>query len=177
MRKLWFDTEFIEYEAVLEDGRKFPVTDPISFAVVDLEGRSFMAVFKEFNRAAAEQNEWVTENVLAKLPDESTWQSRDQIREGLLDFIGEDPTEFRYWYAPQDAVILHKIFAVSFLDQPENVKGSPFNIAQKFQEMAVPSAYIPLNMDKHEVLSDAIWTRDFDLAMDQYLIDIQENSL
>ena len=172
MRKLWFDTEFNEYDVTLNDGRVFPFADPISIGVVDDQGRSFMAVFKEFSRAAAQGNEWIMDNVVSKLPPEDTWKSRAQIRAELLDFIGEDePTEFRYWFAPQDALILQNVLTPRFLDMPPNIAGYPFNIAQKFNDMGAPRCIIPPKRDEHEVLADAEWTRDFDFAMDKFILE------
>ena len=168
MRKLWFDTEFNEYDVTLDDGRVFPFADPISIGVVDEQGRSYMAVFKEFNQAAAKKNEWLMENVVSKLLPEEEWKSRAQIRQDLLDFIGEDRAEFRYWFAPQDAMILQNVLTPRFLDMPSNITGYAFNIAQKFNDMGAPRHIIPPKRDAHEVLADAEWTRDFDLAMDRY---------
>lgn len=174
MRKLWFDTEFNEYTATLDDGRSFPFADPISIGVVDNAGRSFMAVFKDFNRAAAEGNEWLMENVISKLPPEKEWKTAGEIRADLMSFIGDRDTEFRYWFAPQDALILQNTLTPRFLEMPKHITGYPFNIAQKFNDLGAPSHLIPDKRDAHEVLADAEWTRDFDLAMDRFILETNE---
>lgn len=171
MQKLWFDVEFNEHVATLDDGRKFPIIDPISIGVVNERGEGFMRVFNDFNRAAANSNEWLVENVISKLPPEETWKSREEIRQDLLDFIGEEDTQFRYWWAAQDAVVLQSIFSPRFLDQPKNHIRYPYNIAQKFHEIGMPDALIPEKSDAHEVLADAVWTREFDCVMDKFILE------
>ena len=107
MRKIWFDTEFVEYICRLEGGAEKHILDPVSIGCIDDQGRTFRAVFNDFNRAAAQGNEWLKENVLTQLPPEDEWKSPDQFRPDLLDYIGDEPCRFHYWFAPQDTVILN----------------------------------------------------------------------
>ena len=169
MRKIWFDTEFIEYTSRLQDGSEKHILDPISIGCVDDKGRTFEAVFQDFNKAAAEGNGWVKENVLAKLPPEDAWETRENIRQGLLKYIGDEKCVFYYWFAPQDAVILMSKLATRFLDFPKNMHGYPINIAQKFEDAGSPYHLWPFKANRHEALADATWARDFDRAIDNYI--------
>lgn len=166
MRKIWFDTEFIEYSARLEDGSEKHILDPISIGCIDDNGQAFEAVFDDFNRAAANGNKWVKDNVLAKLPPEQEWKSKDQIRQNLLDYIGDEMCVFYYWFAPQDAVILMSTLATHFLDLPKNIHGYPVNVAQSFEDAGSPHHLVPKKTDAHNALADAKWTRDLHLAFD-----------
>lgn len=173
MQKIWFDVEFNEYSARLRNGTTIPVLDPISIGLVDEEDRTYSAVFKEFNKKAAKENDFLRDNVLPKLPDKKTWKSRNDIRDDILEFIGTENTQFRYWYAPQDAVILQNIFAPKFMQMPRNVQGFPYNLAQKFNDLGVHRILIPVNHNEHDALSDAIWAKELDKVIETFHHDLE----
>src|ERR1035437_3675672 len=141
-RKFFFDTEFHEYNARMEDGRTIRVVELISIGVIDETGRKFYAVNSEFNREAAEKNSWLKRNVLDKLPQESEWKSMAQIQGDLLSYVGGQDAEFYYWQAPHDALLLYDLLSPlrlrdnrpNFFNMRENIKGA-FNIGQTFNEL------------------------------------------
>lgn len=169
MAKIWFDTEFHQYEACV-DGIQKPVLDAICLGMVDQKGRTYEAVFNDFNLQAAQKNAWLAEHVLPKLPPQESWKSRREIRKDVMAFIGRGQTEFRYWFAPQDAVILQSVFATNFLDQPEHISGFPFNIAQRFNALSAPESMRPPKdpQAEHGALYDAAWAKSMDEALDKY---------
>lgn len=173
MQKIWFDVEFNEYSTKLRNGTTIPVLDPISIGLVDEDDRTYSAVFKEFNKKAAKENRFLRDNVLSKLPPEKTWKSRHEIREDILNFIGAEDTQFRYWYAPQDAIILQNIFAPKFLQMPRNIQGFPYNLAQRFNDLGANRGIVPMKQNEHEALADAIWAKELDKAMDAYEFEMQ----
>jgi hypothetical protein len=83
--KFFLDTELIEKEWSLA---------LISLGVVSEDDREFYAISTEFNPDDA--NEWVRDNVLPHLepPNSGLWKPLNEIRAGLLDFIGTEYAEF-----------------------------------------------------------------------------------
>ncbi len=167
MQRIWFDTEFQEFDAALANGHGVHVLDPISIGMVDDNGRTYSAVFRDFDKARAERSPWLKENVLPHLPPQSEWKSKDQIRGEVLEFIGGAQTEFRYWVAPQDPVILQALFAPIFLQQPRNLTLFPYNVAQKFNDVGAPRSKMPMKKAEHDALADAQWLKELDLALDR----------
>src|ERR1043165_9353515 len=122
--RYFYDTEFIE------DGKTI---DLVSIGIVADDGRSYYAISTEFNPKKASQ--WVKDNVLAHLPERHVnfsdvsvsprikeesraWKSRQQIREDLLRFVGDDPKpEFWAYYADYDHVALCQLFG-TMMDLP-----------------------------------------------------------
>ncbi|MGI8415975.1 MAG: hypothetical protein ACR2P2_07130, partial [Nakamurella sp.] len=98
-----YDCEFIE------DG---VTIDLVSIAVIAEDGREFYAVSTEFDPAGA--GDWVRRNVLDKLPPPSStvWRSRQQIRDGLADFLLAPglPVELWAWFAAYDHVALAQLW-------------------------------------------------------------------
>lgn len=162
-RKLYFDTEFLEYDATLQDGRTLRVVELISIGVTDAAGNTFYAVNRDFNRAEAEKNPFVKNNVLDKLPPENEWQTLHDIRDGLLAFVGNAETQFLYWYAPQDSLLLVNLLGENFLNIPKNINPMPHNVAQTYADKGHPRHLVPAKAkDAHNALTDAKWVMQLD---------------
>jgi 3' exoribonuclease, RNase T-like len=145
--KYFVDTEFIE------SGRKNPVT-LISIGIVAEDGREFYAVSSEFS--ADEASDWVRKNVIPYLGNEPRTYI-DDIRRGVLAFIGTDKPEFWGYYADYDWVVLCQLFG-AMVDLP---KGWPMfcrDIKQMAMELGNPRG--PKSQDvEHNALSDARWNK------------------
>lgn len=150
--KYFYDTEFIE------DGHSI---DLISIGIVAEDGREYYAISTEFDYKKAEQNEWLKENVLSKLPPEYTspdWKTRSQIKQDILDFIGEDKPEFWAYYADYDHVALCQIFG-KMIDLPKGWPMYTNDLKQLLNSLGNPR--IAKQKDgEHNALSDAKWLRD-----------------
>lgn len=148
IKRYFFDTEFDE------DGRTI---DLISIGVVCEDGREFYAVSSEFDPAKC--NDWVKEHVLPLLPptDDVMWMTRMEIKEALLDFIGQDKPEFWAYYADYDWVALCQLFG-RMLDLP---KGWPM-YCRDIKQMAADRGHpiLPPQVGaEHNALQDARWNQ------------------
>jgi|JI10StandDraft_1071094.scaffolds.fasta_scaffold01403_5 hypothetical protein len=167
VRKAYFDTEFIQYDLRRLGGIKVPVAELISIGIVDDTGRTYMAVSSEFNYAAARRNEWVARNVLAKLPPQSTWKSRKQIREEICAYLAEQPTRMHYYLIPNDAVLLDQLVCERFDDLPKGLLRPYVNLGQEWHNISRPDIFPPKE-NEHDVLCDARWAQALDVAIDQF---------
>ena len=129
--KYFFDTEFHEYK---RDGVN--TIELISIGIVAEDGREFYAESLDFDMQAAMENEWLKENVIARLrshqADKAPFNGwiRDGGKGGLLHeseiagdirrFVGEKP-EFYAYYADYDWVVFCWLFG-RMIDLP---KGFP----------------------------------------------------
>lgn len=158
--RYFLDAEFVE-DAELR------TIDLISIGIAAEDGRAFYAISLEFDQARAD--EWVKQNVLAKLPprpaaDGDTrrrangpWMSRRQIRKGIREFIGDDIPEFWGYYADYDWVAFCWLFG-RMIDLPKGYPAYCRDIKQLMDSLGVES--IPFDPeDKHNALADAEWNR------------------
>ena len=158
-----FDTEFIQYRLDLADGRWVPVTELISIGMINDDGQEYYAVSSEFNLKAAQENRWVRENVLDKLPPEDTWISLRDMKPQIFDFVGKKPTKFNYYCIEEDMVMLRQIMT------PTSVTGFPdewdingLNIQQEFERIGTPDGVKPIRPENiHNALEDARWAKEF----------------
>lgn len=177
-RKFYFDTEFLEHDVLTADGRKIRAVELISIGMVDERGRKFYAVSSEFDRAAAEKNAFIRNNVLSQLPPETEWKPMAQIQKDLFAFIGTQEADFYHWQAPHDALLLYDLMAPrAFLDtRPRmmNVRENlhmVINIGQKFNDAGRPRNILPPRPGNlHDALADAEWNRQADKAIDDYRV-------
>lgn len=164
--KYFYDTEFIE------DGKTI---DLISIALVAEDGREYYAISKEFNPKKASQ--WVKDNVLKYLPprkvnpmygsprlisESKVWKSREQIKNDLLDFVGEIRTseqkpEFWAYYADYDHVALCQLFG-TMMDLPEDWPMYTKDLKQLLDDRGNPK--MSKSENEHHALADARWVRD-----------------
>ena len=158
-----FDTEFIQYILNLENGTKLPVTELISIGMVNDDGREYYAVSSEFNFKAAQENRWVRENVLDKLPPQETWKPLRQIKPEIFDYVGKKPTKFNFYCIEEDMVMLRQIMTpTSVTGFPEEWDINGLNIQQEFERIGSPDGVKPARPeDVHNALEDAKWAKDF----------------
>ena len=71
--------------------------------MINDDGQEYYAVSSEFNLKAAQENRWVRENVLDKLPPEDTWISLRDMKPQIFDFVGKKPTKFNYYCIEEDS--------------------------------------------------------------------------
>jgi hypothetical protein len=152
--KYWFDTEFCEDSILIT---------LISIGMVSEDGRKYHAVSNEFN--PEDCNPWVKKNVLPFLPDKSTWKSKKQIKEEILEFVGKEKPEFWASYASYDWIVLCQLFGV-MLDLPKDWPMFCRDIQQLRDEFGRPE--LPEQEGKeHDALEDAIGCKlKYDFLMD-----------
>jgi hypothetical protein len=147
--RYFIDTEFNESRDKL---------DLISIGIVAEDGREFYAVNRDcdFDKSS----DWVHEQVLPKLPPKSTWISRKEIAQKIVEFVGDKP-EFWAYYAAYDWVIFCWIFG-SMMDLPEHFPKYCLDLKQVMHERGIDRESLPsLRNDLlHNALEDARWVRD-----------------
>ena len=145
------------------------------------DGREYYAISKEFKAHKASQ--WVKDNVLKYLPPRKVnpmydsprlvskskaWKSRTEIREDLLEFMGDTPELWAY-YADYDHVALCQLFG-KMIDLPDTWPMYTRDLKQLLDEKGNPK--IPKPENEHHALADARWVRDtYNLLTN--LIDIE----
>ena len=146
--KYFYDTEFIE------DGKTI---DLISIGIVAEDGREYYAISKEFKARKADQ--WVKDNVLTHLPPRKSlaWKSRKQIKQDILDFVGDDKPEFWAYYADYDHVALCQLFG-RMIDLPKGWPMYTRDLKQLLDDKGNPRMEKP--KDEHHALADARWVKD-----------------
>ena len=157
--RYFIDTEFIER------GPKHPV-ELVSVGVVREDGRRFYAISTEFK--ARHASTWVKENVLAHLPPRNPdpyasihqkwlslrWMKRDQIRDGLLAFVGDDPEpEFWGWCCGFDYVLVSQL--VGFDRWPNWWPYYFRDIQQLADERGIALNGVQQQPTQHDALADA----------------------
>lgn len=151
-RIFFYDTEFIEYPTTI---------DLISIGVVDDSGNEFYAVSNEFDYEKVKADEWLRNNVLSQLPDESEWKSREQIKNELLEFLSpseEEPIELWGYYPAYDHVVLCWLFG-RMVDLPEGMPKNTNCVYQLAEELDRVDDLPPDSDDEHDALVDAKWTK------------------
>lgn len=159
--KYFYDTEFIE------DGKTI---DLISIGIVAEDGREYYAISKEFNPKKASQ--WVKDNVLNHLPprkvnpmydsprifgESKAWKSRQQIREDIITFVGEDKPELWAYYADYDHVALCQLFG-TMMNLPKHFPKYTRDIKQLCDDKGNPR--LPeQGKGEHHALADARWAK------------------
>lgn len=149
----FLDTEFAE-----TGGWKTPTIDLISIALVAEDGREFYAESNDFNIHHCDQ--WVRDNVVAKLGPEKQRISREAIRDGVIAFLGSEPVIWGF-YADYDWVVFCWLFG-KMINLP---KGYPMfcrDLQQWYIQLGKPEGVKPPDpANAHNALVDAKWTFDF----------------
>lgn len=154
--RVYYDTEFIE------DG---VTIDLISFAAVDEKGREFYAISSEFDESRA--SKWVVDNVLVHLPpaDEVPRWTKVEIRERLLEWVGNRRPEWWAYYCSYDHVALAQLFG-KMIDLPKDWPKYTLDLKQyaeflKVRRLPKKGAVV------HDALADAHWNKQ----AHEYLIE------
>ncbi len=148
--KYFIDTEFIEYPCTI---------DLISIALKCENGREFYAISTDFDSSKA--SEWVKDNVISKLPEPETcdlWMPKKQIGTQILNFVGEDPSEFWGYYCSYDWVVFCWLFG-AMINLPEKWSMYCRDLKQLADEIGKPKFKEPVGA--HDALIDARWNKDF----------------
>lgn len=141
--KYYLDTEFIE------NGKTI---DLISIGIVCENGDSFYAENDECDFSKASQ--WVVENVFPYLSTQIyKRKSREQIKTGILKFIGENKPEFWGYYCDYDWVVFCQLFG-TMMDFPKRFPMYCRDLKQLCDDLGNPE--LPVHgTGIHNALSDA----------------------
>ena len=162
--KVMYDTEF------LEDG--FSI-DLISIGMVRADGKEFYAVSKEFDTRRVSRHEWLMGNVMPYIEHEEVINytnvqgmpvkdlvitdpyamTRREIRNGILEFVGDIWPEFWAWYGAYDHVALCQLFG-RMLDLPKNFPMFTNDLKQLHKRAGSPKMP-PQPQGLHNALDDA----------------------
>lgn len=104
---IFFDTEFVEAGMSIY---------PVSIGMVRLDGHTFYSEIESPWREHA--SEWIMQNVAPHLTGELV-RTPAEVREALIDFVGEQPTEFWAYFAAYDWVVLCQLMG-RLVELPEN---------------------------------------------------------
>ena len=140
---------------VFYDG-EFSTTAPeiglVSIGAVREDGAEFYGVSTEFDPATA--HPWVKRHVLPQLPaqGDAAWMTREQLRHGLLDFLGDEPVLWA-WYGAYDHVALCQLWG-SMPELPRSIPRFTLDVRQLWEHLGRP----PLPQQEaglHHALDDA----------------------
>jgi hypothetical protein len=164
--RYFYDTEF------LEDGYS---VDLISIGMVSEDGREFYAVSTEFDTARVARNKWLMDNVMSSIQYETyttcdgygfpirhdlritdkAAKSREEIRDGILEFTKDTWPEFWAWYGAYDHVALCQLFG-RMIDLPKRFPMFTMDLKQWHKEAGSPD--MPKQPEGlHNALEDAKW--------------------
>lgn len=146
--KIFFDTEFIDTGKVI---------DLISIGMVREDGKELYLESTEVNWDLADS--WIYENVVPLLTNrDSTSVSRAEMRDRIIDFVGQEKPEFWAYYASYDWVCLCQLFG-RMLDLP---KGWPMycNDLKWLRNLAGGIDLPEHDKNAHNALADARWTKE-----------------
>ena len=152
--RYFLDTEFIE------NGKTI---DLISIGIVDEQGREFYAIRSGFDGSKA--NQWVNENVLAKLENDLPRYTSEQIVDRLFVFMaGDKEPEFWGYFADYDWVVFCQLFG-TMMDLPKHFPMYCRDIKQLLDSCG--KVDVPKQTDgEHNALADAKWNKKtYDLLM------------
>lgn len=163
--KFFYDTEF------LEDGK---TVDLISIGMVNYEtGDEFYAVSTEFDTIRVANNDWLMTNVMSSIEYEEftdanlitgtplkslkvtdpAAMSRDEIRQGVEDFVKGTWPDFWAWYGAYDHVALCQLWG-RMIDLPKPMPMFTSDIKQ-LHKMAGSPAMPKQPEGLHNALADA----------------------
>lgn len=152
--KYFYDTEFHE------DGQTI---DLISIGIVCEDGRTYYAISSEADYGRIRENSWLMENVMTSINYEDdgniirpvglSVKTRNQIRDDIVEFVGEDKPEFWAWYADYDHVALCQLFG-KMIDLPRNFPMFTRDLRQHWEYWGSPE--LPRQeTGEHNALDDA----------------------
>jgi hypothetical protein len=156
--KYYLDTEFIEYPCTI---------DLISIGIVSEDNRRLYLISSEFDKWKASQ--WVRDNVICKLEDVPRF-SRAEIKEKILEFVGNDKPEFWGYYCDYDWVALCWLMG-TMMDLP---KGWPMYCNDLKQLcMSLGNPRMPKQESgEHNALADAEWVKNTHKWLEDYEVGL-----
>ena len=139
--RFFYDCEF---------ARTAPTVSLISLGVVAEDGREFSAVSSGFD--PLDVHPWVREKVLPQLPPASTWRAPAELREALLEFLGEEPVLWA-WNGAYDHVALCQLWG-EMPALPRHVPRITLDVRQLWEHLGRP--HLPRQASgQHDALADA----------------------
>lgn len=149
----FFDTEFAE-----PGSGNPPTIELISIGIVAEDGREFYAESSEFSLERC--NTWVCNNVIPHLGPDDKRVTRAEIRDGIKEFLGNDPILWAY-YASYDWVAFCWLFG-AMVNLPEDFPILPMDLQQLWITLGRPEgAKPPKPINAHNALADAKWNKQF----------------
>jgi len=171
MKRYFLDTEF------LDDGDNQRLV-LISIALVCDDGRELYLVSNEFDYDEVKSDDWMRENVLAKLPPthmpagpgqqwqpSSKWRTRDQIRDAIAAFIVDEGNGVRpeiwAYFASYDWVLFCQLFG-KMINLPQHFPWLVNDLKTWATHMGYTGKFKELLPDTghHDALCDARWNRN-----------------
>lgn len=156
--KYFLDNEFMEKPCTI---------DLISIGIVSEIGKKFYAINKDCDLSQA--SEWVINNVLKPMPQydykNNCWRkdfdiflmNKEDIKKGIIDFIGNETPEFWAYYADYDWVVFCWLFG-SMIDLPKKFPMYCRDLKQELDRLNIID--IPVKQtNEHNALSDAMWVK------------------
>ena len=141
---------------VIPIGKPIPTVELISIALVNEDGtKHFYAEADWYNKRAAKKHLFISKNVLPNLIGGKYIMSKEEIKKGILDFIGngEDEVELIGWWSAYDWVVFCQLFGSMTKTMPK----TGFWYYTDLKTMLADT----LNWDKKDVLR---WTPGFGIA-------------
>ena len=180
--KVWYDTEFVER------GPQLPI-QLISIGMITEDDRSLYLINADCLSNMA-RHPWLAVNVMPHLPAKGAvnaileWDTDhvdfprvmtfDAIGPLVLDFLRDvDGLELWGYYSAYDHVVLCQLFG-SMADLPAGIPMYTNDLMQRWTDMGRPDIKTPAQTE-HHAFADAVWTREFSLAMDD--LEIAEQLL
>jgi hypothetical protein len=170
--KIFIDTEFHEFKK-----KKINTIELISLALVKETGEKLYLVNKEFSTIDAWDNIWLRNNVLKDLPlDEKKLLKRsdlsrfiseqgrtlDQIKNEVLEFVGNELPEFWGYYCDYDWVVFCWLFG-QMIDLPKNFPKYCNDLKQVVDSFGVNKLAVKEISNKynsHNALEDALFNKN-----------------
>lgn len=166
--KYFIDTEFIE------DGKTIEL---ISIGIVAEDGREFYAISSEYKYKNA--SDWVKENVILPMYQQQTparkqftepknfhktaGKKLQEIKQGILYFIGPDLPKFYGYYADYDWVVFCQLFG-RMIDLPKGFPMFCMDLKQMMVERGLSKENFNIKEllpqeNEHNALADAKWNK------------------
>lgn len=163
--KYFFDTEFVDTgsELIL-----------ISLGIVSEKGKTKYWESDEFDPLAPSTSDWLTKNVVPSLHRKTV--SRKEIRQGILDFVGDDASpEFWAYFAAYDWVLFCQLFG-RMLDLPR--VWPMFCRDIQIVRMQLGGLKLPQHSGTvHNALDDALWTQQAYIFLRDYSAEFNLNKV
>lgn len=150
MSKYFLDTEFVERPSTIE---------LISLGLVSEDGRELYLENSEADLSHAD--EWIKTNVLFHLQGGKYLATREEIKNRILEFIGDDKQpEFWAYFADYDWVVFCWIFG-RMIDLPKHFPRYCRDLKQLMDWLKIKKNQLPKQKEiEHHALADARWVAE-----------------